>query len=287
MTAPADGGGWRLLLTTNGARAGLPALEQGVWLAGRLSAEVRVLGIAESGRSQARVEATVEKTGQELFGLGLRYTLQVQPGESTRVIAREADRDGFLTVVGPLGHPALERWIRGRSVRRMMEAISSPMIYCRSAPRRLGRMLICLGGLGYAFEAEALGLRLARHFGSSVTLLHVVEPVGYDYPTARAVQNRWQDILETDTPQGKNLRRAMELAEGAGVSPDFQVRHGVVVHEVLTEVRTKGYDLIVMGSAYSAQALRRLFLTNVTAGVAESVLCPVLTVRSAYSSPQT
>jgi hypothetical protein len=43
--------------------------------------------------------------------------------------------------------------------------------------------------------------------------------------------------------------------------------------------REGNYDMICMGSHYSAHALRQLYMPNVTAEVAESAHCPVLTVR--------
>jgi nucleotide-binding universal stress UspA family protein len=51
------------------------------------------------------------------------------------------------------------------------------------------------------------------------------------------------------------------------------------VHEILDEVRQGKYDLLGMGSPYSAHSLRHLYMPNVTAEVAEGVLLPVLAVR--------
>jgi nucleotide-binding universal stress UspA family protein len=47
----------------------------------------------------------------------------------------------------------------------------------------------------------------------------------------------------------------------------------------LAENSEGNYDLICMGSPYSANALRQLYAPNVTAEIAESTNCPVLTAR--------
>jgi nucleotide-binding universal stress UspA family protein len=112
--------------------------------------------------------------------------------------------------------------------------------------------------------------------GASVTLLHVVEPITYRYPTALEIQDHWEDILETQTPQGEHLRKALQVAEKWGVGVDFKVRHGDIVHEIRGEVAAQDYDLVVMGSAASSGNLRHLFMPNVTAEVTEQVDLPVL-----------
>jgi nucleotide-binding universal stress UspA family protein len=52
-----------------------------------------------------------------------------------------------------------------------------------------------------------------------------------------------------------------------------------VIREIVAEAREGDYDLIAMGSPYSAQGQRHYFLPNVTAAVAEAVERPVLTSR--------
>jgi nucleotide-binding universal stress UspA family protein len=131
-------------------------------------------------------------------------------------------------------------------------------------------------GVGHALSAERWPLFLAERVDASVTLLHVVEPISYDYPVAREIQDHWQDILETDTPQGQNLRTALRMAQEMGITADFKVRHGDIVHEILAEASARDYDMIVMGSPYSSNTLRHLFMPNVTAEIAEAVDCPIL-----------
>jgi nucleotide-binding universal stress UspA family protein len=141
------------------------------------------------------------------------------------------------------------------------------------------RILLCLGGLEYGFGVQRLCIYLAKKAGAQMTVLHVVEPVTLDYPIARQVMENWEKILQTETPQGRNLRQAMKAIEQAGLALDFKVLHGSPVTEILNEARRGDYDLIGLGSPYSAHALRHLYLPNVTAEVAETAGLPVLSVR--------
>jgi nucleotide-binding universal stress UspA family protein len=271
-----------LLLCTNGSDTTLPALEQGGWLAGLLKAPVLLLGVVETPAQQKPVEALVQSTSKQLRTAGVEVESRIEAGRGSLVIANRTRQGQYLAVVGPLGRPVLRRVLQGRSFRRIMERVETPILYVRTARLPLKRLLICLGGLEYAAGVERLGLHLARAAGAAVTLLHVVEPITLDYPTARQVHDHWQTILETPTPQGQNLRRALDEVLATGLPAEFKVRHGSVVHEILEEARTGGYDLVGMGSAYSAHSLRHLYMPNVTAEVAEVLEIPVLAVRQGH-----
>jgi nucleotide-binding universal stress UspA family protein len=62
-----------------------------------------------------------------------------------------------------------------------------------------------------------------------------------------------------------------------------KARQGNIVEEILAEIKEGEYDLVCMGSAYSAHTLRQYYAPNVTAEVAEGARCPVLTAR--HKSP--
>jgi nucleotide-binding universal stress UspA family protein len=271
-----------LLLCTNGCPTTRPALDYGVHLAGVLHTPVVLLGVVETPGQKDAVEQLLQETAERLAIVGVSFGISVDQGRGTLVIARYAHSGPFLTVVGPLGRPAWRRMIQGRSFRRLLEKIETPLLYVPTARLPIRKILVCTGGLGYAEGVEHLALHLAAATGASLTLLHVVEPVNLDYPVARQVQEHWKDIDQTDTPQGRNLRQALEQARIAGLSEQLKIRHGSPVHEIIEEAQSGKYDLIGMGSPYSAHSLRHLYLPNVTAEVAETLHLPVLAVRQGH-----
>ena len=272
-----------LLICTNGNEQTRPALNYGVWLAALLKTPVTLLGVVENREDPSRVQHLVDEAAQKLTGAGVPYEIRLEQGRGTFVIARIADSGAFLTVLGRLGRPAWRRAIQGRSFRRVLEHVRTPILYVPEPQQGLRHVLVCLGGLGYAESVERLGLHLARIAGAAFTLLHVVEPVTMDYPVSKAIHDHWQQIQETDTPQGKNLRKALEEAQTTDISVQLKVRHGNAVHEILEEVNSGDYDLIGMGSPYSTHSLRHLYMPNVTAEVAEGAHCPILAVRQGFS----
>jgi hypothetical protein len=133
------------------------------------------------------------------------------------IIRRLADARQHLVVAGPLGHQAWLRWLRGRSFRRVMQEIPAPLIYVPALHKKMEKILVCMGGLEYAASVEDHAIYLARHTGASLVILHIVERIYYNYPTASQIQAHWEDVLKTDTPQGHSLRRALKKAREAGI----------------------------------------------------------------------
>ncbi len=273
-----------LLLCTNGCEAAQPALRYGVHLAGLLRLPVVLLGIIEGKSQEVRVLNSLTDTAQQLEREGIGFRQQLERGRGSIVISRYTQMGNYLTVVGPLGRPIWRRVVQGRSFRRLQSRIETPIFYVTEERWPVRRILLCMGGLGFAQAVENLCLNLAIASGAGLTLLHIVEPVTLDYPLAHEIQENWEEILETDTPQGRNLSAAMQRIHETGLDASLKIRHGSVVHEILDEVRGGDYDLVGMGSAYSAHSLRHLYMPNVTAEIAEEVDCPVLTVRQGYES---
>jgi nucleotide-binding universal stress UspA family protein len=276
-----------LLITTNGYKETWKAIEYGAWFAEALQMKITLLGVTEHLKPAAiddhhPLEEIFERAVQLFRAKGLAYSLEVQNGDAEGVISARANSGDFITVVSPLGRPQIRRWLMGRSIRHFMETITNPILYVPQARLPLNRLLICVGGLGYEVNAENLALQIAMKSQAEVTLLHIVPPVDLDYPPARAASEHWQDLINTDSMLGRNLRKAVEIVQAAGLTAHAEVRQGHVVEEIASAMKAGNYDLLCMGSPFSGNALRQLYAPNVTAEIAESARCPVLTARHKF-----
>ena len=273
-----------VLITTNGYKETWNAIAYGAWFAQTMQMNITLLGVTETLSPAAiddhhPLEDVFERAVQLFKEKGLVYSLEVQNGEAEPVISKRANRGEFITVMSPFGRPQFRRWLVGRSIRHFMETIANPILYVPEARLPLQKLLICVGGLGYEVDAENLALQVAMKAKAAVTILHVVPPVDLDYPTARAASQHWKDLIHTDTILGRNLRKAVDTAQAAGLTAQVEVRQGNVVEEISSTMKTGNYDLLCMGSPFGANALRQLYAPNVTAEIAESARCPVLTAR--------
>lgn len=274
-----------ILIFTNGRPTTLPAIEYGAWLGATLQTSVQLIGLDEyPSPSQIDeevhpLEAVFTEAVKTFTQAGVEYQLEVQQGHAEEVIPRRVEGRNALVVVGPLGRPPLKRLVSRRSFHHFMEQVAAPILYVPATRLPLKKVLISLGGLGYAETVEMLALNLAAVSGAQVVLMTVVPPIDLDYPAAREIRQNWEHLVDTDTPAGRALRRGLDKARETGVEASAKVRRGNVVEEIMKELREGNYDLICMGSPYSSHALRQLYTPNITAEIAEADLMPVLTAR--------
>jgi nucleotide-binding universal stress UspA family protein len=273
-----------LLIATNGFKGTWHAIEYGAWLAELMQRKVTLLGVNEKGGVAAIDEhhplEDIFAGAVEMFQKkGVEYELIIRNGDAEKVIPEYANRGDYISVASPLGRSRLRHWLTGRSFRVLMEQIKGPILYVPGIRLPLRKILISAGGLGYEVSAENLALQVATLSRADVTILHVIPPADLNYPTTSVALEHVKDLQDTDTVLGRSLRKGMEIARQANLDATLITRQGHVVEEILAEVQRGNYDMVCMGSRYSGHGLRQLYTPNVTAEVAESVDCPVLTVR--------
>jgi len=273
-----------LLIATNGFKGTWPAIEYGAWLGKTLGMRVNLLGATEK-LSPAQIDDhhPLEDVFSRAVGLfqqnGLEYRLEVQNGDAEEVIPRKVRDGDFITVIGPLGRPQLRRWLTGRSIRQLMEQINGPILYVPEVRLPLRKALICVGGLGYEVTAENLAVRLTGLVQANITLLHVIPPLDLDYPTARAVVKSAQHLVDSETPIGRALRQGVAMAKASGQEAAVKVREGIIIEEIMAEIKAGDYGLVCMGSPLSTTSLRQMYAPNVAAEVASLSHGPILIAR--------
>jgi nucleotide-binding universal stress UspA family protein len=275
---------YEILIVTNGFQATWAAIEYGAWLAELTKVKLTLLGVNEKVSFATRddplpMENILERAEALFQEKGVEYSLELEKGEAERIIPKRANQGNVLSVVSPLGRSRFRHWLSGRSFRVLMEQIKGPILFVPEVRIPLRHLLISSGGLGYEVSVENLALQLATASRADVSILHVIPPTDLDYPTTREARDHVKDLQDTDTVLGRSLRKGLDIAKTAGLNAKVITRQGHIVEEILAEVRQGNYDMVCMGSRYSAHTLRQLYTPNVTAEVAEAVNCPVLTVR--------
>ncbi len=272
------------LIVTNGFTGTWSAIEYGAALAQSMRMKIVLLGVTEDVNPAAiddhhPLEDVFARAVELFHTLGVDYRLDVRNGVAERIIPGVANSGDFITVVSPLGRPQFKRWLTGRSIRSLMEEIQTPILYVPQSRLPLKRILVTVGGLGYEEAAEGIAVQAAKANAAEMTILYVIPPTDLDYPTTRGVQAHVNDLINTDTLPGRSLKKALEIAQSVGVTAGAKARQGNIVDEILAELNEGNYDMICMGSAYSAHTLRQYYAPNVTAEVADAAHCPVLSAR--------
>jgi nucleotide-binding universal stress UspA family protein len=269
-----------ILLCADDTPRSEPALAFGSRLAGLLRAQVTLLGapVRPDGGDLPRIAAD---TCEGLRAAGVRCEILTRPEEPRRAITAQATQIPYdLIAVGLLERGRIRRCLRGPSTRRILRDVSAPVLVVPSDRPELRRILVCTGDLWYPTAAIHLVGRLAQAAGAAVTLLYVAPEPLLRYPILREVEDAWGALLQTDTPQGQNLKAGRDALRDLGVETGVLLRHGRVDRQILAEILEGEYDLVALGSTYAARGLHRYFVGSITDLAVERAERPVLVVRN-------
>ncbi len=269
------------VVITNGHEKTREAILYAGRLAAAMDESLTLLGIVEKDDEKHPLEEMFNFAVPFFHEMGVSYSLQVANGQTEHILARRDWSDTKYLFVGPLGRSSTRRFLAGRSIRSILEEVAAPIFYIREARLPMQKILICLGGLGYAGKAEEIALHFAKRLNASATFLHVVPPIDWEYPPAQELEAHWKNLLETDSLPARTMRRALDAAREAAIPAEARVRHGEVTVEILQEIRDGAYDLVCMGSPHSPHSLRHFYAPNVPAEIAEECRVPLLTARFA------
>ena len=269
-----------LLLCTDGTPRSSPALALGYRLAALLEAQATVLGASSHPGGEPAVSRSMEEACNHLSAAGLQCQTSVRPEIPRRAVVAQARQEHYdLIVVGLLERGRLRRWLRGPSNRRILRDVTAPVLVVPADRPAFRHILLCSGDLWYPAETIHLVGQIAQATGAEVTLLYVTPQPLLRYPILREIEDAWGALLQTDTPQGRNLKVGRDTLRGLGIETGIRLRHGSVAEQIMAEIREGEYDLVALGSTYAAHSLRRYFESSITDLVMEHAGRPVLVVR--------
>jgi nucleotide-binding universal stress UspA family protein len=141
------------------------------------------------------------------------------------------------------------------------------------------KILVPVDFSAYASHALRTGSELARRFGSSVTILHVHDPLPYAFPgDLQPISQEQQTQLRAQIDREMAAMRVRAGTAGAS-GVETLVVEGSPGEEIARCAERGGFDLIVIGT-HGRRGLQRLVLGSVAERVVRLAPCPVLTVRA-------
>jgi nucleotide-binding universal stress UspA family protein len=270
-----------ILLCTDGTPRSEPALAFGSRLAALLEARaVTVLGACSQPDGKKAASRSTADTCANLSTAGIACQTIIRPEVPRHAIVAQAGQEAYdLIVVGLLQRGQVRRWLRGPSTRRILRDVAAPVLIVPADRPVFRHILLCSGDLWYPAETIRLVGQIAQAAGADVTLLYVVPQPLLRYPILREIEDAWGVLLQTDTPQGRNLKVGRDTLRGMGIETGISLRHGAVAEQIMAEISEGEYDLVALGSTYAAHSLRRYFVNSITDLVTERAGRPVLVVR--------
>jgi nucleotide-binding universal stress UspA family protein len=164
-------------------------------------------------------------------------------------------------------------------IQRLVEKAKASVLVVQNPPGQLRRILVCTGGHKSSELAVLAGLDLADASRSKLTILHIATAAPSMYAGLNAQDENLEQVLARQHPLSDHLREMAALAEKRGVDAKIELRHGVVVEEILRACDMNPCDLVIMGTRKPRSFLSRLALGRVSPQLITSSDRPILIVR--------
>ncbi len=257
------------------------AIQLGGLLGAALKAETALLGIAETSSDESPLRQALQKQVESLRGRGLSANIIVQSGEPVRQIADETAKTSYdLVIIGARWIGATGHHWRSEKTYEVIKSIQPPVLVAIGDCEQLKRFLVCTGGKEFIEQAVQFTGKLAAALHASVTLLHVMAEPPAMYADLVRLEENVDQLLESKSELGTNLRRQKRELERRGVSTEVRLRHGIVIDQVFEEVREGDYDLVVTGTSQARGLLRHYSMGYLTRSILNRANVPVLVARA-------
>jgi nucleotide-binding universal stress UspA family protein len=228
----------------------------------------------------------------------------VRIGHPATEIVREAEDGNYdLVIVGEGSNRHLmRRVLLGSTVIRVVEHAPCPVIVAKGKIDPIRRVLLCDSGSrdpsvglpsasppSAAIGKSEAGPSVLSRFvelpidlldgTGEMVVLHVMSQISAGPGVnGEHLRNSAERLIVERAPEGELLQRDIAALEAIGIHARAKVRHGLVVDEILQEVRGQDYDLVVIG-AYRGVGWQRILLDDLAHRLVVELDRPVLVVR--------
>ena len=276
----------KILICSDGMPPAEAAIQLGGLLAEPLKAQIALLGIAETSSDEQSLREALQKQAGLLDGRGISLDIIVQSGEPVRQIVDQTSKNRYdLVVIGARWTGATGHHWRSEKTYEVIKSIQPPVLVAIGECKKLKRFLVCTGGKEFIEQAVQFTGTLAAAVNASVTLLHVMAEPPAMYADLVRLEENVEQLLESKSELGINLRRQKRELEKLGVSAEVRLRHGIVINQVFEEAHEGDYDLIVTGTSQARGLLRHYIMGDLTRSILNRANVPVLVARAGPPKP--
>jgi len=277
---------WRILLCSDGSPASATGAAMLVALRLTQNSQISILGVLEPGHESSRLQLALQEMAGGLEAAGTHLDIRLRQGHAAEEILAEAESSAYdLVVVGTHGSRGLTRFRLGSTAGRLARHLTTSLLACRQVPPSVDRILICISGDEPPADTLGVGGSVAAGAGATIRMVHVMSQVALSWESpSDDLEATAEMAMERKSREGLFLERGMEILRSTApeVTVTPRLRHGLVVDEVLAEIRQAADQLLVIGAHRAPEASARLapFLDDVADQLLTHAPCSVLIVRS-------
>jgi nucleotide-binding universal stress UspA family protein len=282
----------KILVCSDGSERARRAIASAATIANATKAEITIFGIIEAFDALSLAQARSEQDEKKLLTAlnedsklfreqEVKVEIVAKFGDPVaEIVQRTREKAYDLVVIGAERRGVQEFFLPSTKAFSITEAISPPVLVVPAARPTIRRILICSGGGTYIENAVRFTSKVAKDLSAEITLLTVTPQPPAMHGTIFRRQEDVTTLLNSNSALARNLRTEKEIIERNGVSANVQIRHGIVIEQILAEVERRDYDLVVSGSWPVRDAWRNYAIGNVTREIVNRTARPVLVIRS-------
>ncbi len=271
----------KILVCSDGSERARKALASAAMIAKATKAETTIFGIVEIEQDEPGLLKALREESRLFFEQDVKLEVITKFGDPVDEITRRTQEALYdLVVIGAERRGAQGFFLPSTKAYSIAEAIAPPVLVVPLRRPAIKRILICSGGGTYIENAVRFTSKMARDLSSEITLLTVTPQPPAMHGTILRRQEDVTSLLNSNSALARNLRTEKEIIEHAGVTAVVQIRHGIVIDQILAEVESRDYDLVVSGSWPVKDAWRNYAIGNVTRDIVNRTDRPVLVIRS-------
>lgn len=271
----------KILVCSDGSERARRALASAAIIGSATKAEITIFGITEIEQDEPRLMKALHEESKAFREQNAPLEIVTKFGDPVAEIVRRTKETAHdLVVIGAERRRAQEFFLPSTKAYSIAEAIAPPVLVVPVARPAIKRILICSGGGTYIENAVRFTSVIAKHLSAEVALLTVIPQPPAMHGTLFRRQEDVAALLGSNSALARNLRTEKEIFERAAVPVVVQIRHGIVIDQILAEVEEGDYDLVVSGSWPVRDAWRNYAIGNVTREIVNRTNRPVLVIRS-------
>ncbi len=271
----------KILVCSDGSERARRALASAAIIANAAKAEITIFGITEVEQDEPKLLEALREEAKVFREQELQLEIVTKIGDPVAEIIRRTQETPYdLAVIGAERRGAQEFFLPSTKAYAIAEAISPPVLIVPVSRPAIKRILICSGGGAYIDNAVRFTSKMAKVLSAEITLFTVTPQPPAMHGTIFRRQEDVAALLKSNSALARNLRTEKEIIEGDGVPATVELRHGIVIQQILAEIQRGDYDLVVSGSWPVRDAWRNYAIGNVTREIVNRTERPVLVIRS-------
>ncbi len=205
--------------------------------------KIVILGVSEKTDDIEKITASID-TIEKGFGPGYHLKRKIRYGVAVEEILDEVLYGSYNLVTlggGARGIGLLQPQV-GTTTSKLARKLGTHFLVSRNIPQKLHKILFCIGSGIPETESIKIGGEWISRTNSQIGLLHVLNITKGLSSTGADVEQEKLRLLENAAQQLKSLGCNGEITP--------LLKKGLVVDEVLKELKDGGYELLVIGAHY-------------------------------------